>query len=289
VPWWWCCGVSAGDHCALAPRWGCAGILVGLEGDVWTGEVKEGSCLSRPSSSEPEPPAADMARSAGRLYGRRAERTPENRRGGLLGRPGQKFGRKMGNLGEKVRIGTDLFQICRNLFGRDTKIQFFFQPSGYRRPKKTCAGPNSFGLRPTWVSTGSKFVRMPTDLEQTPGQICSDGPTYLPTYFRGSWAEGKGGIDHMTHVSIFLFHQENHEKNPINPKLRYPGHTLQAIASATSHASPLPSASPAIAQVSPRIVPQPPRASVGCPPSRPPTSPSPDHSPRSPSPASETR
>jgi hypothetical protein len=66
------------------------------------------------------------------------------------------------------------------------KSNFFFQPPGYRRPKKTCAGPNSFGLRPTWVSTGSKFVRMPTDLEQTPGQICSDGPTYLPTYFRGS-------------------------------------------------------------------------------------------------------
>ena len=40
--------------------------------------------------------------------------------------------------------------------------------------------------QPTWVPAGSKYVRIPTDLGQTPGQIRSDGPTYLPPYFRGS-------------------------------------------------------------------------------------------------------
>jgi len=43
--------------------------------------------------------------------------------------------------------------------------------------------------QPTWVSAGSKFVRIPTDLGQNPSKIRSDGPTDLPTHFRGSCAD----------------------------------------------------------------------------------------------------
>lgn len=40
---------------------------MGLEGAAWR-EVKEASCPKRLSEEEPEPPAADMARSALRLW-----------------------------------------------------------------------------------------------------------------------------------------------------------------------------------------------------------------------------
>ena len=51
------------------------------------------------------------------------ERTPENRGGGRLGRPGKKFGHEIGGDGRKVRIGTDLPRDGQNLFGQALKYQ----------------------------------------------------------------------------------------------------------------------------------------------------------------------
>ena len=50
-------------------------------------------------------------------------RTPENRGGGRLGRPEKKFGREIGGVGRKVRIGTDLPRDGQNLFGQALKNQ----------------------------------------------------------------------------------------------------------------------------------------------------------------------
>ena len=56
-----------------------------------------------------------------------AHRTPENRGGGRLGRPGKKFGHEIGGVGRKVRIGTDLPRDGQNLFGQALKNKTILQ------------------------------------------------------------------------------------------------------------------------------------------------------------------
>jgi hypothetical protein len=95
---------------------------------------------------------------------------------------------------------------------------------------------------------------------------------------------------HDTRVYLFYFIIQKTTKNPIILNLlsqrNFHHDTLQTIiALVTSHASPLPSASPAIAQVSPRTALQPLRVSVECLPSLFPMPPTPGHSLLPPSPA----